>query len=127
LAIIDIDHFKAVNDQWGHVVGDQAIQFVAQRMNSYFYEPVCIARLGGDEFAVVLSTSDEEAARGQLDGFRKQLGAQVATNHEIELTVSIGIALSDGQASARDLLTAADQAMYQSKNAGRNQVTAKTI
>ena len=127
LAIIDIDRFKSVNDQWGHAIGDQAIQFVAKRLNSHFVDPICVARLGGDEFAVILATTEEEAAFGLFDEFRMQLGSQVATEHEIQLSVSIGVAVSRNPNSARELLTTADQAMYRSKNTGRNRVTLTTL
>ncbi len=124
LAIIDVDHFKAINDQYGHHYGDLAIQFVAGLLRDHFDEAICVARLGGDEFGVIFSFRQEDAIRLTFEKFRSSFELGHFADEQLQLTVSIGIALSTrATITAREMLIAADEALYESKRAGRNQVT----
>ncbi|MGS0742799.1 putative bifunctional diguanylate cyclase/phosphodiesterase [Glaciimonas sp. GG7] len=127
LLFIDLDNFKIINDTLGHDKGDLLLQQVANRLVSCVRAADTVARQGGDEFVVMineLSTNSEEAALQA-----EVIGEKILTHlnlpyqlgeHVYRSTLSIGIALFDGHASADDLLKRADLAMYQAKSAGRN-------
>jgi diguanylate cyclase (GGDEF)-like protein len=125
VAMIDIDHFKKVNDEYGHLVGDDCIKFVAERLKKSLKRPsddVC--RYGGEEFSVILPSTDILGAQALLEQFRLEIqntpvySAGVAIN----LTVSIGLAsaIMDPQQNEDVLIGFADQLLYQAKNNGRN-------
>lgn len=123
LAIIDVDHFKRINDQYGHLVGDQGIRFVAKYLMQNFESAACVARLGGEEFGVVQEIEKSEDAKTKFENFRREIESHSFSEHDIKLTVSIGLALSfGGQFDPHKLLSLADQALYTSKRHGRNQV-----
>ena len=119
LAIIDVDHFKQINDQHGHLIGDAAIRFVAEQMLKSFFDSICVARLGGEEFGVIVDTTREDAIE-QLETFRVALERASFSEHRIKLTVSVGIAVSSDASDAYALLECADKAVYESKKLGRN-------
>ena len=119
LAIVDVDHFKHINDQHGHLIGDAAIRFVAEQMLKSFFDAICVARLGGEEFGVIVDTTRDEAI-DQFEAFRGALERASFSEHHIKLTVSIGIAVSSDASDAYALLECADKAVYESKNLGRN-------
>jgi diguanylate cyclase (GGDEF)-like protein/PAS domain S-box-containing protein len=129
LAIVDIDNFKAINDQFGHWVGDEAIQFVAKNLSDLFPTAFCIARLGGDEFGVLLECESEAQARMSFEDFQKQSTELAASAHLTAIPkVSIGVAFSERSGnSARELLTVADKQMYIAKSAGRNRTSVATV
>jgi diguanylate cyclase (GGDEF)-like protein len=123
LMFLDLDEFKAVNDRFGHAVGDALLKQVAQRLVASVRESDSVARLGGDEFTVVLEGSHRVEDAGHvatkiLEALRQPFRVG---NHELRVTTSIGIALFpvDGQ-SAQELLRDADIAMYSAKAAGKN-------
>jgi diguanylate cyclase (GGDEF)-like protein len=123
LMFLDLDEFKAVNDRFGHHIGDGLLKQVAQRIVASVRESDSVARLGGDEFTVVLEGSHRVEDAGHvatkiLEAMQEPF--HVGT-HELRLTASIGIALYpvDGQ-SAQELLRDADIAMYSAKAAGKN-------
>lgn len=127
LAILDVDHFKSINDQFGHAVGDQAIRTVAESLVQFFPDALCVARLGGEEFGVLLEADDVEGVTQQFDRYRRQFGNTFDYNIASQFTVSIGLAFNLGSAiNVRDLLTGADHALYESKKNGRNRVTLAT-
>ena len=118
--LIDIDHFKAINDQRGHLVGDRAITAVAAVLGSQLDAGTALYRYGGEEFAI-MTASDETAAAALAESLRQA----VATSDfgGISMTVSIGVAtwrVRDGSLAAA--LSRADQALYVAKNGGRNRV-----
>ena len=124
VAIVDVDHFKSINDKFGHAVGDSAIRFVAAKLLEYFSDALCVSRLGGEEFAIVIEADDNATIPQQFEAFRKAVQSEPFSDNQHEITVSIGIAYSDsfGQ-DVVGLLNNADKALYASKNAGRNCLT----
>jgi diguanylate cyclase (GGDEF)-like protein len=125
LVLVDIDHFKAVNDSHGHPVGDACLVEVGRRLAAVYTDAVVIARLGGEEFGV-LTHASLDAARAQAELLRARLhDAPVdAGGIRVELTVSIGIAVADavGADAATRLFRAADAALYRAKAGGRDRV-----
>lgn len=124
--MIDIDHFKEINDQVGHFSGDQVISHVAKICQGTIRSCDFIGRLGGEEFAVILTTTSAIQAYDVAERLRKAIEKApcIVDGIEISATVSIGVAEYDAQVtSARELMIHADKAMYYSKHSGRNQVT----
>jgi diguanylate cyclase (GGDEF)-like protein len=123
LMFLDLDHFKAVNDTYGHDTGDMLLTAVAKRLKSCVRASDTVARLGGDEFTVLLegiSSSQAAATVAQKILNRLMLPFNLAS-HEIYVTTSVGITLypADGD-NTENLLRCADMAMYQAKDFGRN-------
>ncbi len=123
IVMLDLDHFKHINDTLGHQVGDSVLQTVAQRLRLAVRPSDTVARLGGDEFVVVLDgmhkASDiHRIARSILDQFAEPV---LANAHELQISASVGISVfpTDGS-EASLLLKNADAAMYDAKAAGRN-------
>ncbi|MBD3668926.1 MAG: diguanylate cyclase [Kangiella sp.] len=129
MAILDIDHFKNVNDQWGHAAGDQCIIMVAEEMKKRFKrDSDFVARYGGEEFVVFIAGGDINIHRQMLDELRLNIA-----NHEIyfedkiiSITVSIGAySVKDNLNITYDkLVSNADKLLYKSKTSGRNQLSA---
>lgn len=120
---IDLDHFKWINDNYGHDVGDGVLVAVSERLRAAVREYDTVARLGGDEFAILLDTLDEPAeAESVAQRVLRSLSLPVEVdNQRLGVTASIGISVfPDGGSAPDDLLRNADQAMYCAKRAGRN-------
>ena len=122
---IDLDHFKEINDRFGHDGGDFLLQTIAKRLQAVTRSEDIVARLGGDEFVLV---QPNISGRGQAEEFARRLSAALAEpmrlkEHELFTTVSIGVALApvDGNTPER-LLKSADLAVYKSKAEGRNRI-----
>ncbi len=125
LALLDIDHFKQVNDELGHLGGDSALKQLTAILNDHVKSREVLARIGGEEFALVMPESTLDEARSQLE----QIRAAVADySFEIEgqprkITISIGVACwSPEIISTSDFLRQADEHLYQAKASGRNRV-----
>jgi len=123
--MIDIDHFKGINDQYGHLIGDRVIRFVTQAMQKNIKGKDMAARYGGEEFAAVLPDTDEKEAEAVAEAIRKTIAdAKLVRSDNKEpmdqITVSIGIACYRRNEDSMELVNRADQALYQAKNAGRN-------
>ncbi|MCU1360938.1 MAG: putative Diguanylate kinase, partial [Ilumatobacteraceae bacterium] len=127
--LVDLDRFKAVNDTWGHAVGDEVLQVVAARLRSVARPSDTVARTGGDEFVLLCPDTDREAAA--LIGRRivAGLSAPISTSADnVRLGASVGVAHHrGGPADADALLIAADHAMYAAKRAGRGGVQVVAI
>ena len=125
LAVIDIDHFKQVNDQYSHLVGDKVITEVARILNREVPHYAKCARWGGEEFTVLLPEYDLVNARVAMDHVRKIVAAHDFSfiARTLKVTISIGVASADGARDHDRMLTHADQALYTAKENGRNQVT----
>ena len=124
LMLIDLDHFKTVNDTLGHQVGDELLKSVAQRLSQSVRASDIVARLGGDEFVVVLPEIDSSTMASAIAGKIQRALADVSHSvgaHTLYATPSIGISLfpADGR-DGQTLLRNADMAMYHAKDAGRN-------
>jgi two-component system, cell cycle response regulator len=124
--MVDIDHFKAVNDHWGHATGDRALKAVAETLRSRTRVFDSLARYGGEEFVVVMSGVNAAFALGAAERLRQSIqdmefSPDRQTQHR--LTISVGVSASaDGEVTAEQLLQAADQALYAAKGGGRNRV-----
>ena len=124
--MIDIDHFKAVNDSLGHAAGDAALVALAQILTASAREMDVVGRLGGEEFCVLLPRTDPESARRTAERLRQAIAdTEVGWNQQaIRMTVSIGVAIADdAQEPAQALLDRADRALYQAKRSGRNRTS----
>lgn len=125
VAFIDVDHFKAVNDRFGHAGGDAVLALVADALRAAVRPQDFIARIGGEEFAVLMPGVDAAKAAALCEGLRAAVErAQVTVGDtQMSVTVSIGLAVSgDASQSVDALLLHADAAMYFAKNEGRNRV-----
>jgi len=130
LLMVDIDHFKGLNDRFGHPAGDRVLVAVSRAVESAVRSFDVVARYGGEEFAVVLPETDPEGAAQVAERVRDAVRRTVATpgkGGRRMVTVSIGVATApiDGTHPA-ELITAADDALYRSKEYGRDRVTAAT-
>ncbi|MDL2409286.1 diguanylate cyclase [Rhizobium calliandrae] len=125
VAILDIDHFKHLNDTYGHEIGDQVLKAVARRLHSLFEgSENLLSRLGGEEFAILFTEMDSRAATAVCDEVRVNLSNLKvnADDEELSVTVSIGVAEIEGYEAFENYLNAADQFLYMAKHKGRNQV-----
>jgi len=123
VSIIDVDHFKAINDSYGHPVGDKVLQQVAAQLRDGIRTPDIIGRYGGEEFIIILPNSGVDAAGEQAARLCKIISANPLhiKEHAIPVTISVGVAeLRIGQDTWDTLLNRADDAMYNAKKRGRN-------
>jgi diguanylate cyclase (GGDEF)-like protein len=130
LAILDIDHFKNINDLYGHPTGDEVIRHTGKLLNEAFSKSsLVVARLGGDEFGILFDAATVKAASSALEEFCHRIKLTGSPEcSEFSYSVSIGISIAEKAGVApRELLTVADKALYQAKNAGRNCVRSKKI
>lgn len=126
LVIFDIDHFKKINDTYGHQAGDEVIRQVSGVTRDCARDSDCVGRYGGEEFTVILPHTDKAGAEIFAERLRKQVEALAVTHeeHTIRFTISLGVAEIDKRYGDEvHWLEAADQALYQSKHGGRNQVS----
>lgn len=127
VAIVDVDHFKRINDRHGHAVGDEALKAVAAAMRAVCREGDLLGRYGGEEFAVLLRDIGPEHALAAAERLRRAVAAVKLQHGEetIAPTASIGVAtLTSQDRSFEHLLTRADHALYRAKAGGRNRVEA---
>lgn len=123
LVLVDVDHFKDANDQFGHDVGDQVLKRVAALLASTFRTTDCPCRIGGDEFAVILNDFEKEQ-RAVIETKLASIAAELARAEEglPACHLSIGVAFGTGEQDGEALYKFADEALYRVKNAGRNGV-----
>ena len=128
VAMIDIDHFKRVNDSWGHLTGDEVLRECAKRIHSVLRDYDSVGRYGGEEFLVILPGVQGVEAKNACERVRMAIGGRemISQDNAIWVTASLGVAISDGNSSADDVIRAADVAVYQAKNLGRNRVECST-
>jgi diguanylate cyclase (GGDEF)-like protein len=123
VVLVDLDGFKAVNDEMGHAVGDESLRDVAQILMKHSRGINVVARYGGDEFAVLLVETSKAGARLYADRIRQVVGT-FPFSHGKRITASFGIASlpDDEVATSEELVKAADEALYSAKRRGKNQV-----
>jgi diguanylate cyclase (GGDEF)-like protein len=125
VVLLDLDGFKAVNDEFGHTIGDETLREIAQILMKHSRGINVVSRYGGDEFAVLLVETSKAGARLYADRIREVV-SKYPFSHGKVVTASFGVAsLPDDEAgTAEDLFRAADEALYTAKRAGKNQVAA---
>lgn len=127
VALLDLDYFKAVNDTYGHQVGDDVLKAAASRVQSVIREYDAVGRYGGEEFLVMLPDTSVEEAKMVAERIRKAVEqAEVSSREQVSVavTVSVGVATVSGEyrEDAKSLVERADNALYQAKKEGRNRV-----
>ncbi len=122
LIMVDLDHFKKINDTYGHPSGDMVLSEIGRILKKHVRRNDIACRYGGEEFAVILSNVSRENIYAAYDRFREMVSEHLFEyeSNQFHITVSIGIAFSNNAESANDLLSQADQALYQAKDTGRN-------
>ena len=125
--MVDVDHFKKVNDTHGHAVGDDVLVELARRMIECTRTSDLSARLGGEEFVVVMPETSMQVAESVAERLREGVGGEPFVSQDgglaMDITVSMGVALINGSGdSPADLLARADEALYRAKSGGRNRV-----
>jgi len=123
LLMLDLDHFKNVNDVWGHPVGDKVLKAFADICRRNLRDGDVLARMGGEEFALLLPGADGDAACRVGERIRRTLeNTRLDAYENLKATVSVGCATCQGDGTAKTLVAAADAALYQAKRSGRNQL-----
>lgn len=124
VAMVDIDHFKSINDRHGHPVGDRVIKSLARLMMQKLRKTDLVGRYGGEEFLAVLLDADADAAVRLMDDLREQFEGlrHGGATGPFQVTLSCGVVTGGPDAAPQSLLDAADRALYQAKHAGRNRV-----
>ena len=123
ISVVDIDNFKAINDNYGHPIGDEVLRYVALQLRDSIRHPDVIGRCGGEEFIILLPNSDKNAATEQAARLCRHIRTQVVhtKDADIQVTISIGIAqFMIGEDSWHSLLKRADNAMFEAKKLGRD-------
>lgn len=126
LIMLDIDHFKKINDKYGHTIGDEAIRGVSRTIKEQVRDLDIAGRYGGEEFGIVLTNTNGDGACVFAERLRASIEQLTiyTEGHEIKFTVSLGVAeLTDKIHDHRNWIEKADQALYKSKEAGRNRCT----
>ncbi|MCA9779051.1 MAG: diguanylate cyclase, partial [Candidatus Eremiobacteraeota bacterium] len=125
LAILDIDHFKSINDNYGHPAGDRVLQEVARRLGQATRQSDLIGRYGGEEFIVCLSGIQPGEAASLVEKLRAQVSTERIPGDDLEVTASAGFAVYPSHARNMEMLIRyADQALYEAKRRGRNRTVA---
>ena len=123
VAIFDIDHFKRINDTYGHAMGDRVIHRVAQRAKAALRDEDMLGRIGGEEFVCILQRSSAQAAEMVAERVRQAVEAGTADEEGLpNATISVGLAVYDGEPDVEELLHRADKALYVAKREGRNRL-----
>lgn len=121
LMLMDLDHFKNINDRFGHEVGDRVLRGIADLLQQHCRDGGEIFRLGGEEFAVILSALEKSELARSAESFRERVAALNGPGKD-RVTISIGTGLRHEGESASELMRRVDRALYRAKDAGRNRV-----
>jgi two-component system, cell cycle response regulator len=120
IVMIDLDHFKQLNDRHGHLVGDEVLRYAARAIAAACGDDHVVARYGGEEFAVILSGADRQVAVGIAERIRAHVAGAPGS---VPVTGSVGVALAPEHGDqGTTVLAAADAALYRAKASGRNRV-----
>ena len=123
ISMVDIDHFKKINDTYGHVAGDEVLRKLASELRNHIRHPDVIGRYGGEEFLVLLPHSTIKAAVEQAERLRNYIQSLAIPIHEQEIRITLSLGLAQYKINEEDwqsLLNRADAALYQAKKTGRN-------
>lgn len=120
--MFDIDHFKQVNDLHGHVVGDKVLTTLAELTKNYFRKTDVLIRYGGEEFILFVKNISYSEACQKVEGFRQYIAHSDKFYKNIEITISVGVVVIDGNEQLEQLIARADKLLYQAKESGRNRV-----
>jgi two-component system, sensor histidine kinase LadS len=125
--MIDIDHFKSINDQYGHPVGDNVIKEIAEILKTSTRAPDRCGRYGGEEFILLLPQTNEQGAVELAEQIRRSImGIQIEQIDNLQISASFGVTCFDHERQHADLISIADEALYCAKRNGRNQVVASS-
>lgn len=130
VVLFDLDHFKSINDSYGHAMGDLVLCHFAEILSTRIRISDVAARVGGEEFCVILHNVDQQMAIKFAEHIRSKTEEKAVTTTKgpIRVTVSVGVAYSAGRGeSFNALLERADQALYKAKTGGRNRVKSDTV
>jgi diguanylate cyclase len=124
LMVIDVDHFKAVNDRFGHMSGDEALRMISGEIKECLRENDLMGRIGGEEFGVFLPGADRRAAGIVAERIRASVNAAMFSPHggAFPLSVSVGATVNSSGSSFKEMFRMADECLYVAKNNGRNRV-----
>lgn len=124
LLLVDVDHFKRLNDRWGHSRGDQVLKQVARVIAGSVRESDLVYRYGGEEFVVLLSRTDYQGAAVIAERVRRNVAGELLGRESLDVTVSVGISSRrpEGEPCIHTLFDRADHALYHAKDQGRNRV-----
>jgi diguanylate cyclase (GGDEF)-like protein len=127
LVIIDLDHFKSVNDQYGHVTGDHVLEAVATALQGQIRAYDLAARYGGDEFLLLLPGSSNVEAMAISQRILKEVATIALQGYPLQISISLGVASWIGGEIPEEFVARADSALYRSKHLGRNRITVADI
>lgn len=124
VAMVDVDHFKKINDNYGHDIGDEAIVAIGDRLRAALRGFELIGRVGGEEFILAFACGGDDDALAIADRVRRAIAAQpfVCGGQDLHLTVSIGLVTVAGDAEAAAAVRQADKALFMAKDGGRNRI-----
>ncbi|MBA3746027.1 MAG: sensor domain-containing diguanylate cyclase, partial [Solirubrobacterales bacterium] len=122
--LVDVDHFKSINDRFGHAIGDRVLVTLARELVAVMRQGDMLARVGGDEMAMILGDCPPEQAVEVAQRMVEEVASASMLSQRHGVTLSIGVAGLNGGGTAEELLRRADQALYRAKNSGRNRVVA---
>ncbi len=127
--MLDVDHFKAINDRHGHQVGDEVLRHLSAVMTEHLRDDALLARYGGEEFTVLLPVRSRQDAETVAERLRQAIEAQPCESRagRIRVTVSIGVAFHQTAHSLDEVLSRADTRLYEAKQAGRNRVICEPL
>lgn len=121
LLLLDLDHFKSINDRFGHDVGDRVLQEIASLLQGRYGDRGKVFRLGGEEFAVVVDPADDEPLEREADRLRREV-RRLREETDAGVTISVGAGTRHPAERPGDLMRRVDRALYRAKDAGRNTV-----
>lgn len=123
VAMMDIDHFKKINDRYGHEAGDMALKMLGRLLHEKLRDSDVVTRYGGEEFCVLLTNTKLEHAVEVMENIRKEVEKMLIEVHNISFRMSLSIGLNDNLGSSFDqMISLADEKLYKAKNEGRNKV-----
>ncbi len=124
LAMLDLDHFKSVNDTYGHATGDRVLRSLARMLTQRLRSTDVVGRYGGEEFAVILTGANAEAAAKRLEEVRESFASlsHFANGQEFKVTFSCGVASAPPNGESAGISESADKALYEAKRSGRNRI-----